>query len=132
MLIFFHSRSISLVHYLLAIYHWNACIFHIIQKNKGFGDPSWVYKMENNSSDVVMQYLQSFYWSTLTLSMVGDLPRPRVKVEYLYVIYQLLLGLFLFATVLGHVANIVTNVSAARKEFQGKKPMYLYLFKYNL
>ncbi|XP_035709498.1 cyclic nucleotide-gated cation channel alpha-3 isoform X2 [Folsomia candida] len=112
-------RSISLVHYLLAIYHWNACIFHIIQKNKGFGDPSWVYRMDN-SSDVVMHYLQSFYWSTLTLSMVGDLPRPRVKMEYLYVIYQLLLGLFLFATVLGHVANIVTNVSAARKEFQGR------------
>jgi hypothetical protein len=30
------------------------------------------------------------------------------------------MGLFLLATVLGHVANIVTNVSAARKEFQAK------------
>ena len=26
----------------------------------------------------------------------------------------------MFKAVLGHVANIVTNVSAARKEFQGK------------
>ena len=31
------------------------------------------------------------------------------------------MGLFLLATVLGHVANIVTNVSASRKEFQGKQ-----------
>jgi cyclic nucleotide gated channel alpha 3 len=122
------------VHYLIVIYHWNACVFHIIQKNDGFGSRDWVYKQSDVSKtkeisgesdqmtekDVVMDYLRSFYWSTLTLSMLGDLPRPRVKGEFCYVIYQLLLGLFLFATVLGHVANIVTNVSAARKEFQGK------------
>lgn len=34
--------------------------------------------------------------------------------------FQLLFGLLLFASVMGHVANIVTSVSAARKEFQGK------------
>lgn len=37
----------------------------------------------------------------------------------MYVIFQLVFGLLLFATILGHVANIVTNVSAGRKEFQG-------------
>jgi len=36
------------------------------------------------------------------------------------VIAQLFFGLLLFATVLGHVANIVTSVSAGRKEFQGE------------
>lgn len=49
-----------------------------------------------------------------------SLCRPRSKGEYLFVIAQLLFGLLLFATVLGHVANIVTSVSAARKEFQGE------------
>ncbi|CAH4030748.1 unnamed protein product [Pieris brassicae] len=49
-----------------------------------------------------------------------DLPRPRSKGEYVFVIAQLLFGLLLFATVLGHVANIVTSVSTARKEFQAK------------
>lgn len=51
---------------------------------------------------------------------VGCNFRPRSKGEYLFVIGQLLFGLLLFATVLGHVANIVTSVSASRKEFQGK------------
>lgn len=54
------------------------------------------------------------------LTTIGDLPRPRTKGEYIYVTVELFFGLFLFASVLGHVANIVTNVSAARKEFQGK------------
>ncbi|CAG7719439.1 unnamed protein product [Allacma fusca] len=119
-------RSISLVHYLLVIYHWNTCLFHIIQKNQYFGSPDWVYPKKENSSEnydnkeVVMSYLQSFYWTTLSLGVVGNLPRPRTKGEFIYMIIQLLLGLLLFATVLGHVANIVTNVSAARKEFQAK------------
>ena len=46
--------------------------------------------------------------------------RPRTKAEYIFLVIELVMGLFLLATVLGHVANIVTNVSAARKEFQGK------------
>lgn len=54
------------------------------------------------------------------LTTVGNLPEPRTKSEYFYVSFELFFGLFVFASVLGHVANIVTNVSAARKEFQGK------------
>lgn len=112
-------RSTSLIHYLLVIFHWNGCLFHIIYKNNGFGSKNWVYN-DSETSDVVKQYLQSYYWCTLALTTIGDLPRPRSKGEYVYVICQLLFGLMLFATVLGHVANIVTSVSAARKEFQGK------------
>ncbi|XP_022918672.1 cyclic nucleotide-gated channel rod photoreceptor subunit alpha isoform X2 [Onthophagus taurus] len=110
-------RSTSLIHYLLVIFHWNGCLFHIIHKNNGFGSKNWVYS-DSESTDVVKQYLQSYYWCTLALTTIGDLPRPRNKGEYLFVIIQLLFGLMLFATVLGHVANIVTSVSAARKEFQ--------------
>ncbi|XP_063702551.1 cyclic nucleotide-gated cation channel alpha-3 [Culicoides brevitarsis] len=112
-------RSTSLIHYLLVIFHWNGCLYHIIYKNNGFGSKNWVYH-DSESADVVKQYLQSYYWCTLALTTIGDLPRPRSKAEYVFVIGQLLFGLMLFATVLGHVANIVTSVSAARKEFQAK------------
>lgn len=76
---------------------------------------------------MVKQYLQSYYWCTLALTTIGDLPKPRSKGEYVFVILQLLFGLMLFATVLGHVANIVTSVSAARKEFQGECENYYYM-----
>ncbi|XP_039295982.1 cyclic nucleotide-gated cation channel alpha-3 isoform X3 [Nilaparvata lugens] len=112
-------RSTSLIHYLLVIFHWNGCLYHIVYKNNGFGSKNWVFG-DSESADVVKQYLQSYYWCTLALTTIGDLPRPRSKGEYLFVILQLLFGLLLFATVLGHVANIVTSVSAARKEFQAK------------
>ncbi|XP_047039222.1 cyclic nucleotide-gated cation channel alpha-3-like [Helicoverpa zea] len=112
-------RSTSLIHYLLVIFHWNGCLYHIIYKNNGFGSKNWVYH-DTETADVVKQYLQSYYWCTLALTTIGDLPRPRSKGEYVFVIAQLLFGLMLFATVLGHVANIVTSVSTARKEFQAK------------
>ncbi|CAH0557075.1 unnamed protein product [Brassicogethes aeneus] len=112
-------RSSSLIHYLLVIFHWNGCVFHIILKNDGFGSKNWVYS-DSESTDNVKAYLQSYYWCTLALTTIGDLPRPRNKSEYVFVIFQLLFGLLLFATVMGHVANIVTSVSAARKEFQAK------------
>ncbi|XP_072935935.1 cyclic nucleotide-gated channel alpha-3 isoform X4 [Epargyreus clarus] len=112
-------RSTSLIHYLLVIFHWNGCLYHIIYKNNGFGSKNWVYH-DTETADVVKQYLQSYYWCTLALTTIGDLPRPRSKGEYVFVIAQLLFGLLLFATVLGHVANIVTSVSTARKEFQAK------------
>ena len=36
-------------------------------------------------------------------------------------------GIMIFATVLGYVANIVSNISAARKDFQGNiKNIYSY------
>ncbi|EZA53541.1 Cyclic nucleotide-gated cation channel alpha-3 [Ooceraea biroi] len=110
-------RSASLIHYLLVIFHWNGCLYHIVYKNNGFGSKDWVFG-DSETADVVKLYLQSFYWCTLALTTIGDLPRPRSKGEYLFVIAQLFFGLLLFATVLGHVANIVTSVSAARKEFQ--------------
>ncbi len=109
-------RTLSLMHYILAIYHWNACLFNIITKKSDFGNPDWP---RGNTTDFVFNYLQSYYWCTIALTTVGGLPKPRTKGEYAFVVAQLLFGVMLFASVLGYVANIVTNVSAGRKEFQG-------------
>ena len=70
--------------------------------------------------DSVKTYLVSYYWTILAMTTIGDLPQPSTKVQYLYVIFEIVVGLITFATVLGYIANIVTNVSAARKDFQGK------------
>ncbi|OQR69305.1 cyclic nucleotide-gated olfactory channel-like, partial [Tropilaelaps mercedesae] len=113
-------RAINLTHYVLVVFHWNACIAHIIDKNEVFGSGERWFNNSLCGNDTMCEYLHAFYWSTLSLTTVGDLPRPRTKGQYLFLVIQLVLGLFLFATVLGHVANIVTNVSAARKEFQAK------------
>lgn len=67
-------RSTSLIHYLLVIFHWNGCLYHIVYKNNGFGSKNWVYD-DSEKTDVITQYLQSCYWCTLALTTIGDLPR---------------------------------------------------------
>ncbi len=64
------------------------------------------------------------------MSTIGDLPTPKTKPEYLFVIFELLIGLLTFATVLGYIANIVTNMSAARKDFQGQCLFPLHIFPF--
>ena len=113
-------RTVTLLHYLFAIYHWNACLMYLVTKKL---EDRWLYPPPD--SDVLTKYLHSLYWSTLTLTTIGDLPRPESKGEYLFVIVEFVFGLLLFATILGHIANIVTSISTARKDFQGKSHLYL-------
>jgi hypothetical protein len=47
-----------------------------------------------------------------------------VQMQLVYVIFQLLVGLLCFATLLGYIATIVTNISAARKDFQSKSGVF--------
>ena len=114
-------RTVTLLHYLFAIYHWNACVMYLVTKH--LDNTRWLYPKphEAGNVDVLTLYLHSLYWSTLTLTTIGDLPRPQAKGEYVFVICEFVFGLLLFSSVLGHVAHIVTSLSAARKDFQGKK-----------
>lgn len=76
-------RSTSLIHYLLVIFHWNGCLYHIIYKNNGFGSKNWVFS-DSETADVVKQYLQSYYWCTLALTTIGDLPRYLFIYLFIY------------------------------------------------
>ena len=117
-------RTISLLHYLFSIYHWNACIMHMIIKALNFK----IWPVSPDKNNVFAQYLHALHWSTLALTrseyvtssrLSGDEPPPMSSAEYVIVVSQCVLGVLLFAAILGHVANIVTSVSAARKDFQG-------------
>lgn len=141
-------RFVSLVHYLLLAFHWNACLFHIVYRSIKDEDterranpdapdvvavggqfPAAEYP---HPDDTVMTYLMSYYWTILAMTTIGDLPQPRSRSEYLFVIFELTVGLFTFATVLGYIANIVTNVSAARKDFQGRIVYFALLQCYEI
>ncbi|XP_071085205.1 cyclic nucleotide-gated channel alpha-3-like [Haliotis cracherodii] len=111
-------RTGTLLHYLLALFHWNACLYFVVATRMEKSQDTW--RFPKDSTNTVLQYLHALYWSTLTLTTIGDPPSPVTMGEYLFTIFEMVFALLLFATVLGHIANIVTNVSAARKEFQAR------------
>ncbi|XP_035215640.1 cyclic nucleotide-gated cation channel alpha-3-like [Stegodyphus dumicola] len=115
-------RIAKLIFYILVIIHWNACFFFAMSYAIGFGTDTWVYK---NVSDpkygsLTHQYIYSFYWSTLTLTTIGEVPVPEQDIEYLFVVIDFLVGVLIFATIVGNVGSMITNMNAARVEFQSK------------
>ncbi|KAK7491150.1 hypothetical protein BaRGS_00017587 [Batillaria attramentaria] len=115
-------RIFTLVLYILVIIHWNACFYFAISDAIGFGTDNWVY--QNTSipkyKPLTRKYMYSFYWSTLTLTTIGETPQPEQDVEYLFVVVDFLIGVLIFATIVGNVGSMITNMNAARSEFQQK------------
>ncbi|XP_074003602.1 cyclic nucleotide-gated channel alpha-2 [Numenius arquata] len=115
-------RISNLVLYILVIIHWNACIYYAISKAIGFGEDTWVYP---NITDpefgfLGREYIYCLYWSTLTLTTIGETPPPVRDEEYLFVIFDFLIGVLIFATIVGNVGSMISNMNATRAEFQAK------------
>jgi cyclic nucleotide gated channel alpha 3 len=61
------------------------------------------------------------YWSITALTLTQNHEtKPASREDYIFLSIELIFALLLFATIMGHVASIVSNLSNARKDFQGK------------
>uniref|UniRef100_A0A1B0CTZ4 Putative cyclic nucleotide-gated cation channel subunit a-like protein n=1 Tax=Lutzomyia longipalpis TaxID=7200 RepID=A0A1B0CTZ4_LUTLO len=87
---------------ILVLIHWNACLYFAISYALGFGTDNWVYNLNGpKNSTLSRQYIYSFYWSTLTLTTIGETPTPENDAEYLFVVADFLAGVLIFATIVG-------------------------------
>ena len=62
----------------------------------------------------------SFYWSTLTLTTIGETPQPEKDVEYLFVTIDFLVGVLIFATIVGNIGSMITNMNAGKAEIRNR------------
>lgn len=115
-------RISNLVLYILVIIHWNACIFFAISKTIGFGTDTWVYPNISHPEygRLSRKYIYCLYWSTLTLTTIGETPPPVRDIEYLFVVMDFLIGVLIFATIVGNVGAMISNMNASRADFQAK------------
>lgn len=115
-------RIANLVLYIIIIIHWNGCLFFAISRMIGFGSDTWVYPSTKNPdfARLSRQYIYCFYWSTLTLTTIGETPPPVQDSEYFFVVADFLTGVLIFATIVGNVGAMISNMNAGRVEFQAK------------
>uniref|UniRef100_A0A1I8JGJ0 Cyclic nucleotide-binding domain-containing protein n=1 Tax=Macrostomum lignano TaxID=282301 RepID=A0A1I8JGJ0_9PLAT len=126
-------RALNLMMYIMVIFHWNACIYFALCLIIGLGKDSWTYPMRPDGlmiansepynfsaelDELYAKYLYSFYWSSLTLTAVAEIPKPVTEFEYVFEIIVLIVGILIFAIIIGSVGSMVTNISAASTEFQ--------------
>ncbi|KAL6098977.1 cnga2 [Pungitius sinensis] len=112
----------NLVLYILVIIHWNACIYYAISGSLGFGSDTWVFPniSKPEFSSLTRSYVYCLYWSTLTLTTIGEMPAPVRDEEYLFVVFDFLVGVLIFATIVGNVGSMIANMNATRAEFQAR------------
>ncbi|XP_074083566.1 cyclic nucleotide-gated channel alpha-1 [Macrotis lagotis] len=115
-------RISNLVMYIVIIIHWNACVYYSISKVIGFGNDAWVYPDVNDPEfgRLARKYVYSLYWSTLTLTTIGETPPPVLDSEYVFVVVDFLIGVLIFATIVGNIGSMISNMNAARAEFQAR------------
>jgi hypothetical protein len=75
-------RLVSLLTIILILIHWNACFYFIISRWIGYSTDTWVYDMTaETGTTLTTQYLYSFFWSTLVLTNIGEVPPPETDVR---------------------------------------------------
>ncbi|XP_050360966.1 cyclic nucleotide-gated cation channel subunit A-like [Nymphalis io] len=114
-------RICKVVMAILVLIHWNACLYFAISYAIGFGTDNWVYNITGVLNETLAhQYIYSFYWSTLTLTTIGETPQPEIDVEYIFVVADFLAGVLIFATIVGNIGSMISNMNLARVAFQNK------------
>lgn len=104
----------------------------------------WLFSLGTQNASLTRQYIYSFYWSTLTLTTIGETPTPENETEYLFVVADFLAGVLIFATIVGNIGkkissyfyhtflisnfcgkinnlgSMISNMNVARVEFQNR------------
>ncbi|XP_076001833.1 cyclic nucleotide gated channel subunit alpha 1a [Genypterus blacodes] len=115
----------NLIMYILIIIHWNACFYYSFSKAIGFGSDAWVYPALDDPEapeygTAMRKYSFSLYWSTLTLTTIGETPSPALDSEFFFHVMDFLVGVLIFATIVGNIATMISNMNAAQAQFQSR------------
>jgi cyclic nucleotide gated channel alpha 3 len=112
----------------------NSCGYFLLCQYLGFGSDSWVLGQAAQNETVAMLYTYCFYWSTLLLSTIGDVPLPVKRVEYVFVLVDSMIGKFqrgrtilslffspcsigilIFATIIGSLGTMISDQNQTSK-----------------
>uniref|UniRef100_A0A915KZJ2 Cyclic nucleotide-binding domain-containing protein n=1 Tax=Romanomermis culicivorax TaxID=13658 RepID=A0A915KZJ2_ROMCU len=68
-------------------------------------------------SNLTKQYLQSFYFSALTLTTVNNQPVPQTNFQFCFVLVDIISGMLLSAVIVGAIGNIITEMNVNEYQF---------------
>ncbi|XP_041353775.1 cyclic nucleotide-gated channel rod photoreceptor subunit alpha-like isoform X2 [Gigantopelta aegis] len=112
-------RAFKLSLYLWLVIHWIGCIYYMISEYEGLGSNEWVYTALKNNR-LTRKYIRCMFWSMMTLTTIGERPPPETDLEYVFTGMIFLIGVFVFAAVVGNVGDVISNMHAARQDFQSR------------
>ena len=114
-------RILSIFIVITIVIHWNACLFFIISKTTGgFNYERYYVDDKFNSEFFPAQYAKCFYRSTLQLTTISNVDPPNNSLEKLYMVINYMIGVIVFAIIVGSITEIIDDLNMKRSEFQKK------------
>ncbi|CAE1332046.1 CNGB1 [Acanthosepion pharaonis] len=120
-------RIIKTMTYMLFLIHIETCGYYAVSDYEGIGTNRWVYNGSGNA------YIRCFYLATKTATSIGNNPKPTNQLEFIFMTFYWLSGVFVFALLVGQIRDIVH--AAGQVEASYRKQMditFWYMQSINL
>ncbi|EAR84612.2 cation channel family protein (macronuclear) [Tetrahymena thermophila SB210] len=114
-----HSFEIlKLVFLVLMLAHMNGCIFNYVAKNL---DESWITKNNLKNSDWYVRYINSVYFSFITMVTVGygDITPVSLQ-EKVFVIFMVVYSCGAFGYIVSSIGNIFTERAQIKAKYKSQ------------
>lgn len=109
-------RILSIYLFIILIIHWNACILFMLKKYVNV----FCNESDKLNQTFFSQYTSVFYRSTLQLTTISNIEPSKTTFERFYLTLNFLIGVLVFALIVGSVTDIINDLNKKRRKFQEK------------